>query len=72
MRTEEEVLNDFKKLEYKIIKNTENWLEIYDEIIGDRFLISRENKAYCVGNGEPISMLEHSLLTELFTIWGWL
>ena len=72
MRTEEEVLKDFEKLGYKIIKNTKTWLEIYDEFLGNKFLISKEDKAYCVENGEPISMLEHSLLTELFQIWNWL
>ena len=72
MRTEEQVLKDFEKLGYKIIKNTKNWLEIYDDFLGNKFLISRDDRAYCVENGEPISMLEHNLLTEIFNINGWL
>lgn len=72
MRTEEQVLKDFEKLGYKITKNTKNWLEIYDEFLGNKFLISRDDRAYCVVNGEPISMLEHNLLTEIFNINGWL
>lgn len=72
MRTEEQVFKDFEKLGYEITQNDKNWLGLCDEFLGNNFLISKGDKAYCLTNTEPISMLEHSLLTELFTIWNWL
>lgn len=72
MRTEEQVLKDFEKIDYVVKKNNEKWLEIYNDFLGYTFLISKEDRTYCVEFGEPITMQEHKLLNELFTIWDWL
>lgn len=88
MRTEKEVLKDFKNLlgytqliydGEKVIfqRKTTNFLEDeYATICIEKNV--RFYKAYWVIPSQqkrlvmPITMQEHKLLTELFTIWGWL
>ena len=67
-RTEEQILNDFKKLGYEIEK-TEEWLKIRKDSL--KFTIYFKEKTYWY-NDMLIGMKEHKLLHELFEIWGWL
>jgi hypothetical protein len=69
-RTEQDILNDFEKLGWKVtlregkmitlryVKNESNaiWIE--------------KDKSYSTNT--CIELQEHKLLSELFTIWGWL
>ena len=75
MRTEKEVLQDFEKLGYSIIKN-EWFLELINTNNGITIDIDLEDKEYWKENSYcytiRLNMQEHKLLTELFTIWGWL
>ena len=72
LRTEEEVLQDFEKLEYEIYENSDKWLNLHNTLFNNKILISKEDKCYCLGFGEPTTMEEHKLLNELFQIWNWL
>ena len=75
-RTEQEVLNDFEKLGWSVIKETNGCLKFrkFDTILS----ISKLSQWYSCSipsSGSlsvPIDMQEHKLLTELFNIWGWL
>ena len=75
MRTEQEVLNDFEKLGYSIIKN-EWFLELINTNNGITIDIDFEDKEYWKENSYRytmrFTMQEHKLLTDLFKIWGWL
>lgn len=70
-RTEEEILKDFEKLGYVIVRNDDDWLEL--EIVGTDVSImsSKLDKSYDFA-GEPLTMQEHKLLNELFECWGWI
>ena len=75
MRTEEEVLKDFKKLKWKVFRNNNQMLCLlfYNKgsIVQDKeIIVGKKNRLY--RTYDYISMQEHKLLTELFTIWGWL
>ena len=75
MRTEEQVLEDFKKLNYDIIEN--DYCELRLNNIGCIILIHKYEKnyqSYWENSDIPsiIDIEEHKLLHELFTIWGWL
>lgn len=76
MRTEEEVLEDFRKIG-TILKNDENMLFI--NILNCVIEIDKKNKCYFCYDvfkrqpiSEKISLNEHKLINELFKIWGWL
>ena len=74
MRTEKEVLKDFEKLGFVIYQNDDCWLQLLDKRTTPYvvIVISKKQQTYAyqltIGN---ITMQEHKLLTELFTIWGW-
>ena len=83
MRTEQDVLNDFEKLEWKIIENNEDelvllqsfknkigyyLLKIYKPIGVYRKMCIIKNEDYSA----DIELQEHKLLNELFQIWGWI
>lgn len=76
IRTEEEILKDFEKLGWLFLRNNERELAFrkFDSVIS----ISKVSQWYSCSipsSGRlaiPINMQEHKLLTELFTIWGWL
>lgn len=79
MRTEEQVLKDFKKLGYYMTIKKEGFF--YNGVILDnkysdeKINISFDLKVYDKESdtfGSSIHMQEHKLLNELFTIWGWL
>lgn len=87
MRTEKEVLKDFRKLGYKITKSKSKYAHfIYlkqhlysiNGIKVSKFInINLIQKQYKCFNDfykyeENITMQEHKLLTDLFKIWGWL
>ena len=75
MRTENEVIKDFKKLGYDIIENDNMCLKInIDDCVIRISKYSKEYKCYWKDRqlASVIDMQEHKLLTELFTIWGWL
>ena len=67
LRTEEDVLKDFEKLGWKVTENNKNWLRI--ENMEHDILIYKTTKEY---DCDWISLIEHKLLNELFTIWGWI
>ena len=80
-RTEQEILKDFEALGYSI-ENSYNhpFVEmskyneeycVYEFIAIDK---SEHNYGKYVRGGDvmPITMQEHKLLNELFTLWGWL
>ena len=69
MRTEQDVLNDFEKLGWKILINNKEEITLRYGWVGKLF-ISRCFKYYqfeC-----SINIQEHKLLNELFIIWGWI
>lgn len=79
-RTEQEVLKDFEKLGYKVNRNT-NFTIVLENNNEIELVISKVNHWYTCKITNSISsrkealyidMEEHKLLTELFTIWGWL
>lgn len=74
-RTEGQILRDFLKLGYKLIKNDDSYLELNNDnriILINKFERCYQN--YWGKNEMPsvINMQEHNLLTELFKCWGWL
>ena len=77
MRTEEEILKDFKKLGYKIHRDRYNIFIYapYIEIEID-FDLKGYQKKRGISVGEWTSSFltleEHKLLHELFKCWGWL
>ena len=79
MTKEQEILKEFEKLGYYMTIKKEGFF--YNGIILDnkysdeKISISFDLKAYYKESdtiGCSIHMKEHCLLTELFTIWGWL
>ena len=69
MRTEQDVLNDFEKLSWKIIINNEEEITLRYGLVGKLF-ISRCFEYYqCECS---INIQEHKLLNELFQIWRWI
>ena len=75
MRTEEEVLKDFKKLGYKIRRNnTFKYISLRcDTETNLGIIIYLKTRTYEFnGEGMFLDMQEHKLLNELFSIWGWL
>ena len=80
MRTEEEILKDFEKLGYYLNLKKEGFL-YYGIILSNKNIkeleihISFSMKSYAKyeqGLCDTITMQEHKLLNELFTIWGWI
>ena len=92
MRTEKDVLNDFEKLGWNIIRLgveeyynftalcLNNKIPNYyfdEESLSKEIVINLDEHEYSCCDGFygtdcPITMQEHKLLNELFTIWGWL
>ena len=83
MRTEQEVLNDFEKLGYEVIKDNDyiylkQHLNYINEVEESKCIyINFKKKQYSCLNDfykfeENVTMQEHKLLTDLFKIWGWL
>lgn len=74
MRTEEEILNDFKRLGYSITYYS--GIECYN-LTGKGFIlhINKKERKYGIRTNFPncacIGMQEHKLLNELFICWGW-
>ena len=80
-RTEQEILDDFKKLGYEFIEFTIcYWLRKCNREIDISIVIDKELRNYRCVKDRPVTqyylgdigMKEHKLLNELFTIWGWL
>lgn len=76
MRTEQEILKDFEELGYEITrKNNIIYLTKEDIALKIECDLKRYGKyddwLYEIPYIE-ITMQEHKLLNELFTIWGWL
>ena len=79
MRTEKEVLKDFRKLGYQVQTNNKTYLKLChfykNEILSDRYyFIYKQKKEYkaMASQCSNFTMQEHKLLNELFSIWGWL
>ena len=79
MRTEKEVLKDFKKLNFTLLTIIEGKLVLAhfkrNEFYSDKFYsIYKKDKNYKAWTSDSayFTMQEHQLLHELFTIWGWL
>ena len=70
MRTEQEILKDLEALGYEIKDYGEyitfklGRIEVMD--------IWKTSKSYEIIQGLNITMQEHKLFNELFTLWGWL
>ena len=71
MRTEEEVLKDFRNLELKIHKHSEGILSLENTKELKHIIIYKKERVYKVFY-TPMTLEEHKLLNELFSIWGWL
>lgn len=63
-RTEQEILNDFEKLGYKVKKNFSHIILLHEN--GDEIKIWFNDKTYSSSIG--INMQEHKLLNELFEV----
>ena len=82
MRTESEVLKDFEKLGYEVASSPSSIMSINYK--RNKMISIRKNKKeYEVmaietnsndiyHASQPLTMQEHKLLNELFTIWRWL
>ena len=74
MRTEQDVLKDFEKLGYVVLRN--DWEKLvlykYDTVIKIDKIEKWYKKclAYSNGPSKVIIIEEHKLLNELFKIWG--
>lgn len=77
MRTEEEILNDFEKLGYKINRDKYN-IFIYAPFIEIEIDFDlkgyQKQRAICIGEWKSsfLTLEEHTLIHELFKCWGWL
>lgn len=79
-RTESEVLKDFEKLGYEVNKARNNFLclELIKNEEKNKTIIYIDKPAKVYYKRDyfwdfiTITMQEHKLLNELFTIWGWL
>lgn len=71
MKTEEEILKDFKKLGYEV-KESSDGLCLFK--IGGYKIDIRKNarKYYAIMGTGYMSMQEHKLLYELFKCWEWI
>lgn len=73
MRTEEDVLKDFKKFKWKICENNDYFIRLASStssknVFCDRYIkIYKKDKSY---RATEINMQEHKLLNELFNLWG--
>lgn len=73
---EQEILNKFEELGYKVILDDEKYLVLKNYILSATFYIRKLTKEYhkydesthCY---EDVTFQEHQLLTELFKCWGW-
>ena len=66
--TEQEVLKEFEKLEYRLFSKSENVIHLIDEKKSKRyekFYLAN----YCLT--AELTMKEHQLLHKLFEIWDW-
>lgn len=70
-RTEQEILKDFEKLGYEVVRNDDGWLEMEIKGTDVSFMVSKFDKSYDFV-GDPITLQEHKLLNELFSLWGWI
>ena len=75
MRTEEEILKDFRILGYKVRENNSKRLKL--QVSDYTIDISKINRVYrCYLEDEEticcIELEEHTLIHELFKCWGWL
>ena len=70
MRTEEEVLKDFRKLGYQVVTNNNSIIGLYNKERETRIFIYKKSKR--VSFHDRMTLSEHKLLHELFQIWNWL
>ena len=75
MRTEQDVLKDFEKIKYTIIRNDDRELSLKRG--GKIIHIIKAPKLYRKYDKRNLTtisfdMQEHELLSELFIIWDWL
>jgi hypothetical protein len=76
-RTEADILKDFEKLGYRVIKLSTMYLFETDEE-ERRIWIHTDLKEYCISiENMPLAyrtftMQEHKLLNELFEVWQWI
>ena len=68
-RTEQDILNDFERLGWKVTQNDDSCMIICFNGFA-RIVILKCAKQYAINN--LCNMQEHKLLHELFTVWGWL
>ena len=66
-RTEQEILNDFEKLGYRTTKSN-----VRLKLRNKKSCISIMFETKTINCYKPITIPEHKLLHELFTVWGWL
>lgn len=76
MRTEEEILKEFEELGYEVDNDDVALILSLQETLGTitkyiTIFISKRRKLYITRSGS-IGMEEHKLLSELFTVWGWI
>lgn len=76
-RTEQDVIDEFIILGYKVVSNNENTLVLnYSNFYN--LVINKKAKGYLAenrfnnSNGSLFDMKEHKLLNELFIIYGWI
>lgn len=67
-RTEQDILNDFEKLGWKVTQNDDGFIILCFNSIA-RIVILKQTKTYHI-NGAT-NMQEHKLLNELFEVWQW-
>lgn len=79
-RTEQEILNDFEKLGYKVVNSYNHpFIEMskYNEELNVYEYIEinkgeHNYEKFTQDGVAPFTMQEHKLLNELFEVWGWL
>lgn len=71
MRTEQDVLNDFEKLGWKVTENDDEDLTLrYSKIPSLAIWVDKNKK--CYSSNTCIDIQEHKILNELFYIWNWI
>ena len=76
-RTEQDIIDEFIILGYKLVSNNENQL-VLNHSNFYTLIINKKAKGYLAENrfnnskGSFFDMREHKLLNELFNIYGWL
>lgn len=76
-RTEEDIIDEFIILGYKVVSNNDNELVLNHSNFYS-LIINKKAKGYLAENrfnnskGSFFDMREHKLLNELFIIWGWI